>query len=143
MYVEVSSPRKDSHNWRKPPPERTRKHTKRMFSRHRYEDIEYAPFSYNAGGVKRTQDRAQELTDPEVLAEHGGGDLYPLYFAERAENGNFLESNEIAKRHGVCGDPRLVRGNQLFGRACLTIVCILGRDDGKVALNLVSSLGIS
>ncbi len=55
------------------------------------------------------QDRARRLTDPAVLAEVGDGGQFPLYYVPLAENGNFLESNEIAKRHGVCGDPRLVR----------------------------------
>lgn len=75
----------------------------------RHEDLEKAPYAYNAGGVKAVQDRAEELIDPDVLDEAGGGKLFPLYYMDRAENGNFLETNEIAKRHGVCGDPRLVR----------------------------------
>ncbi|CAM9570586.1 unnamed protein product, partial [Ascophyllum nodosum] len=35
-----------------------------------------------------------------------GGTSYPLYWAEHAENGNYLEPQEISVRHGVCGDPK-------------------------------------
>lgn len=54
------------------------------------------------------RDRGKELTDPAVLEAHGGGDVYPLPNGEIAANGNYLESNEIAKRHGICGDPSSV-----------------------------------
>lgn len=67
------------------------------------------PYAYNAGGVKEIQERAINETDPAVLAEHGGGGLFPLYYSDTAENGNYLEPEEIAVRKGVCGDPRLVR----------------------------------
>ncbi len=77
----------------------------------RYDLLDGAPYAYNGGGVKDVQDRAERLTDPAVLAAAGNGDQFPLYYMPLAENGNFLESNEIAKRHGVCGDPRLVRLN--------------------------------
>lgn len=41
-----------------------------------------------------------------MLAEYGGGDIYPLsYKGVFADNGNYLEPDEIAVRHGVCGDP--------------------------------------
>ncbi|CAM9316682.1 unnamed protein product, partial [Hapterophycus canaliculatus] len=72
-----------------------------------FENVENKPYAYNAGGVKEVQARAIAETDPAELAENGGGGIFPLYFQPRAENGNYLESNEIAKRHGVCGDPRL------------------------------------
>lgn len=47
--------------------------------------------------------RAEELTAPELLGP--GPKYFPLYYGEFAENGNYAESNEIAVRHGVCGDP--------------------------------------
>ncbi len=74
----------------------------------RFDNVENAPYSYNAGGVKAVQDRAEAETDPDVLAMNGDGDQFPLYYGVLAENGNYLETEEIAKRHGVCGDPRLV-----------------------------------
>lgn len=84
-----------------------------VFFRHNgrgsFEDLEDRPYSFNAGGVKGIQARAIENTDPTVLAEHGGGDVFPLYFSPLAENGNYLEPEEVAVRKGVCGDPRLVR----------------------------------
>ena len=48
--------------------------------------------------------RAKRETDPDVLAAYGGGDEFPLYYGKFADNGNYLETNEIAVRHGVCGD---------------------------------------
>ena len=62
------------------------------------------------------RERAENETDPAVLAEHGGVDDWPLYFSDLAENGNYLEPEEIAVRKGVCGDPRLVRA--LFDASC-------------------------
>lgn len=77
-------------------------------NRRRFDNVENAPYAYNAGGVKAVQDRAEAETDPGVLAMYGAGDQFPLYYGVLAENGNYLEPEEIAKRHGVCGDPRLV-----------------------------------
>lgn len=68
---------------------------------------------FNAGGLSGSgitmEERGKRLTDPDVLASHGGGDVYPLPYGEYAANGNYLESDEIAKRHGICGDPSSVR----------------------------------
>ena len=66
---------------------------------------------YNSGGMggaEMVMGRGKRLTDPDVLATHGGGDVYPLPYGEYAANGNYLESDEIAKRHGICGDPSSV-----------------------------------
>ncbi|CAM9160118.1 unnamed protein product [Hapterophycus canaliculatus] len=79
----------------------------RDFYDSKFDNVENKPYAYNAGGVKEVQARAIAETDPTVLAENGAGGYFPLYFQPRAENGNYLESNEIGKRHGVCGDPRL------------------------------------
>lgn len=70
--------------------------------------MEGAPYAYNAGGVKAVQDRARAKTDEATLEAVGGGGLFPLYFLDLAENGNYLETNEVAKRATPCGDPRLV-----------------------------------
>lgn len=63
-------------------------------------------------GPRFIRPRAKELTDPAILAEYGDGDYFPLRFAvdkgEVADNGNYLERDEIAVRHGVCGDPSQV-----------------------------------
>ncbi|CAM9630656.1 unnamed protein product [Hapterophycus canaliculatus] len=80
-----------------------------------FEHVERKPYAYNAGGVKAVQARAKANTDPDELAANGGGGRFPLYFQPRAPNGNYLESNEIAKRHGVCGDPRLVSASNPGG----------------------------
>lgn len=52
--------------------------------------------------------RQLERTDAEVLERYGGGEIWPPAAAwdlnERASNGNYLESDDIAVSHGVCGD---------------------------------------
>lgn len=42
-----------------------------------YEDLEGNPGAYNSGGQQTIQERAIELTDPDLLAEYGDGS-YPL-----------------------------------------------------------------
>ncbi|CAM9871033.1 unnamed protein product [Scytosiphon promiscuus] len=79
----------------------------RDFYDSQFENVENKPYAYNAGGVKEVMARGIAETDPTELEENGAGEKFPLYFQPRADNGNYLESNEIAKRHGVCGDPRL------------------------------------
>ena len=68
------------------------------------------------------RERAKNETDPAVLAAHGDGDNFPMYYSDLAENGNYLEPEEIAVRKGVCGDPRLVRA---LSDASLFFVCRL------------------
>ena len=57
--------------------------------------------------------RQLERTDPAVLAKYGGGDVWLLAAAwdlgEIAPNGNYLENDDIAVSHGVCGDTPQVR----------------------------------
>lgn len=61
--------------------------------------------------------RAERLTDPAILAEYGGG-AFPLLIAmekgEVAANGNYMERDELAVGHGVCGDPEQVRSIELL-----------------------------
>lgn len=59
--------------------------------------------------MKAVQARAQANTNQATLDAVGGGKLFPLYYLELAENGNYMETNEVAKRATPCGDPRLVR----------------------------------
>lgn len=75
----------------------------------RFENLEGAPYAYNAGGVKAVQARAQAKTNSATLDAVGGGKLFPLYYLDLADNGNYMETNEVAKRATPCGDPRLVR----------------------------------
>ena len=49
----------------------------------------------------------------DVLERYGDGE-FPLNFVPTASNGNFLEPNEVAVRHGYCGDPE-----QVTTRVCL------------------------
>lgn len=80
----------------------------RSTPRDSYEYLDWRPFAYNAGGVLAIKERAKNATDPAVLAKHGNGDDFPLYYSDLAENGNYLEPEEISVRKEVCGDPRLV-----------------------------------
>ena len=81
---------------------------RRSTPRRDYPDIDYCPHCYNAKGPERTRERAEALTDPAILEMYGGGE-FPLLYTEFAENGNYLEPQEISVRHGVCGDPEQVR----------------------------------
>ncbi|CAM9620047.1 unnamed protein product [Ectocarpus fasciculatus] len=76
-----------------------------VFKEWDFPGIDYCPHCYNARGPKFVKERAKAKTDPAVLDEYGGGDEFPLYFGDFADNGNYLETDEIAKRHGICGDP--------------------------------------
>ncbi|CAB1100464.1 unnamed protein product [Ectocarpus sp. CCAP 1310/34] len=76
-----------------------------VFKEWDFPGIDYCPHCYNARGPDYVKERAKAKTDPAVLNEYGGGDEYPLYFGDFADNGNYLETDEIAKRHGICGDP--------------------------------------
>lgn len=62
----------------------------------------------DTAGPGVVEKRQRERTDPEVLKRYGGGDIWPPAAAwdmkEIASNGNYLESDEIAVSHGVCGD---------------------------------------
>lgn len=81
--------------------------------------IEYCPHCYNARGPKYVKERAVNNIDPAVLDAYGGPNEFPLYYAEFADNGNYLEPDEIAVRHGICGDPEQVRDLSLLcSRRC-------------------------
>lgn len=43
----------------------------------------------------------------DVLEQYGNGE-FPLNFVPTAANGNFLEPDKVAVRHGYCGDPEQV-----------------------------------
>lgn len=61
--------------------------------------------------------RAVEMTPADVLSDNGGGEWPHLTAYNRgdlASNGNFLESDEISVRHGVCGDPEQVINVQVL-----------------------------
>lgn len=73
--------------------------------------LEKNPYTYHAGSVGGVRARARENVDPDVLEANGGAGAFnfPLYYGEFAENGNYLETNEINKRATPCGDPIWVR----------------------------------
>ncbi|CAM9090943.1 unnamed protein product, partial [Laminaria digitata] len=70
--------------------------------------IEKHADAYNGGGPIVVKARQLERTDEAVLERYGGGEIWPPAAAwdmgERAENGNYLEDDDIAVSHGVCGD---------------------------------------
>ncbi|CAM9761192.1 unnamed protein product [Ectocarpus fasciculatus] len=82
-------------------------------------NFDNCPHCYNAHGTAGVKARGIELIDPDVLEDYGGGTEYPLAFVDRAPNGNYLEPNEVAVRHGVCGDPEEHKpdGSNTYGTA--------------------------
>ncbi|CAM9175695.1 unnamed protein product [Sphacelaria rigidula] len=79
-----------------------------VFQSDNFEDIEYCPHCLQGRGPKATRERGMKKTPRDILDEWGGGEWPGMaaYYNDRlAENGNFLEPDEIAVRHGVCGDP--------------------------------------
>ncbi|CAM9643894.1 unnamed protein product [Ectocarpus sp. 13 AM-2016] len=55
---------------------------------------------------------------PAAIRERSGGKPWPHYKGARAANGNYLESDEVAQRHGICGDPEqtAAEGDNKYGR---------------------------
>lgn len=63
--------------------------------------------------------RQLDRTDPAVLEKYGGGEVWPWAAAwdlgEICPNGNYLENDDIAVSHGVCGDtPQVWRAIIFF-----------------------------
>ncbi|CAM9637939.1 unnamed protein product [Ectocarpus sp. 4 AP-2014] len=73
-----------------------------------YGTIEKHADAYNGGGPAVVMERQLERTDPDVLEKYGAGDVWPLAAAwdlgEILPNGNYMENDDIAVSHGVCGD---------------------------------------
>ena len=71
---------------------------------------------------------------PAAVRARGGGAPWPHFNGERAENGNYIESEEVAKRHGICGDPEqvwLMDGGKQTGGAAAFVGCRGGSCDGR------------
>ncbi|CAN0355835.1 unnamed protein product, partial [Ascophyllum nodosum] len=62
-----------------------------------FEFINLCPHCYQSRGPAAVRARAESLTDPDELAFYEKGEV--------AANGNYLEPDSIAVRHGICGDP--------------------------------------
>lgn len=77
-----------------------------------FEYITYCPHCYQSRGPDAVRARAEANTPADVLSDYGNG-AWPLRAAydrgELADNGNFLETDEISVRHGICGDPEQVK----------------------------------
>lgn len=72
-------------------------------------DIEYCPHCYNSRGPGPVKARSAANTEAAAALEWlGGADEFPLTFGRFADNGNYLEPDEVAVRHGICGDPAKV-----------------------------------
>jgi len=69
----------------------------------RFANVENAPYAYNAGGVKKIQDRAEALTEPRDQRDRQETRRLRRPSAGEAKCGD----GDSAKRRGVCGDPRL------------------------------------
>ncbi|CAM9767269.1 unnamed protein product, partial [Ectocarpus sp. 8 AP-2014] len=68
-------------------------------------DINYCPHCFQSRG-------------PAAIRARGGDQPWPHFNGERAENGNYIESDEVAQRHGVCGDPEqtAAEGSNKYGQ---------------------------
>ncbi|CAM9343429.1 unnamed protein product, partial [Choristocarpus tenellus] len=81
--------------------------------------------------------RAEKNTDPDWLASYGEG-RWPLKYLYEdgmvAENGNYLEPEEIAVRHGVCGDPSqgAPEGDNRYGIANSDFEVIENYEEGSI-----------
>lgn len=76
-----------------------------------------APFGLP--GPDATRARAIANTPADVLRKYNNGEWpHKASFdrGELADNGNFIEPDAIAVRHGICGDPEQVGGHRLPGR---------------------------
>lgn len=62
-------------------------------------------------GPDETSARGKANTPSDVLARYNNGE-WPHAGGDKAPNGNFLENEEIAIRHGICGDPEQVSAQQ-------------------------------
>lgn len=71
-----------------------------------FEGLTYCPHCLQSRGPAAVAARALEFTSADALSEYGDG-AWPHLTAynrgELASNGNFLESDEISVRHGICG----------------------------------------
>ncbi|CAM9493185.1 unnamed protein product [Ectocarpus fasciculatus] len=67
-------------------------------------DINYCPHCFQSRG-------------PAAVRARGGDKPWPHFNGERAENGNYIESEEVAQRHGICGDPEqtAAEGSNKYG----------------------------
>ncbi|CAN0403918.1 unnamed protein product [Ascophyllum nodosum] len=78
------------------------------FNEPSFEFIDFCPHCYQSRGPAAVRARAESLTDPNELGSYGNG-AWPLLTVyekgEIAANGNYLEPDSIAVRHGICGDP--------------------------------------
>lgn len=61
--------------------------------------------------------RAEDNTDPAELEKYGKGE-FPLLYTPFAANGNYMETDKLSVRHGVCGDPEQVGGPRCGAVRC-------------------------
>ncbi|CAM9449279.1 unnamed protein product, partial [Ascophyllum nodosum] len=92
------------------------------FNEPSFEFINFCPHCYQSRGPAAVRARAESLTNPKELASYGNG-AWPLLTVyekgEIAANGNYLEPDSIAVRHGICGDPEqtAAEGSNRYGNA--------------------------
>ncbi|CAM9321699.1 unnamed protein product [Pylaiella littoralis] len=82
-------------------------------------DINWCPHCFQSRGPGAVRARAENKTDPDLLAEYGDGEWPHLYYPreEYLGNGNYNEPEGISVRHGICGDPEQTKaeGINLYG----------------------------
>eukprot|EP00903_Cladosiphon_okamuranus_P005577 g5551.t1 len=77
-----------------------------------------APFQGQAGENINHCPHCFQSRGPAAVRKRGGGAPWPHFNGDRAENGNYIESDEVAQRHGICGDPEqtAAEGENKYGK---------------------------
>lgn len=93
-----------------------------VFQESGFPDMEHCPHCYRARDPFRVRTQAEASTEPEELALFGGGQwphLAAYEMGKLASNGNYYETDGIAVRHRICGDPAeemAAEGTDLYGK---------------------------
>ncbi|CAM9313818.1 unnamed protein product [Scytosiphon promiscuus] len=102
-----------------------------------YPEINYCPHCFQSRGPAAVRERGEQFTDPDELDRYGGGAWPHLFSYERGEllpNGNYLEPDSIAVRHGICGDPEQTKaeGSNLYGKENSNYPVLATYEEGQV-----------
>ncbi|CAM9433359.1 unnamed protein product [Choristocarpus tenellus] len=115
----------------------SRQYTKTAIFEGNSGSTEYCPHCFQARGVAAVRERAERNTNPLWLESYGGGQWPLKYLYDDgmiAENGNYLEPQEISVRHGVCGDPSqgAPEGDNRYGIANSNFQVVENYAEGSV-----------
>ncbi|CAM9914038.1 unnamed protein product [Pylaiella littoralis] len=86
-----------------------------------------SPISRQLWGTEAFQEPGSAMTNycphcfqsrgPAAIRARANGAAWPHLDGERAENGNYIESDDVSQRHGICGDPEqtAAEGDNRYG----------------------------